>query len=174
MSIEVSLIPIAIAVGLIGRAAGAIAVTGAHYAGESAIAGARYAANGMQLQDGNAAQPIGMFFLETRCKDESLLRAALENYGCRSFVSGEQVDSAIDGKRIVFQRNEQGAFDAVFTGGITVEHAQEFVDNLHDEYTQQVQQQVYRRLLSKAKDRGLELESEEVQQDNSILLTFTV
>lgn len=174
MSIEVSLIPIAIAVGLIGRGVGAIAVTGARYAADTAAAGAQYAANGLQLQAEGTTQSTGLFFLETRCKDEHLLRAALENYGCRSIVSGEQVDSAIDGKRILFQRNEQGAFDAVFTGGITLEHAQQFISDLHEEYTLQVQQQVYRKLMDRAKARGLTLESEEVQDDNSIRLTFTV
>lgn len=114
------------------------------------------------------------FRLGTRMKDEGLLRTALENYGCRSVAMGQTIDSTINGARILFERNERGVFEAVFVGDIPSDHAQTFLADLDEEYTRMVQQQVYQNLLSRARERGLILESEEVQEDNSIVLTLQV
>lgn len=114
------------------------------------------------------------FCLGTRMKDENLLKAALENYGCRSVAMRETIDSTLNGTRILFERNEQGVFEAAFIGDISTEHAQTFLVELDEEYTHLVQQQVYENLLSRARQRGLVMESEEVQEDNSIVLTFKV
>lgn len=114
------------------------------------------------------------FSLETRMKDEELLEAALSNYGCKSVVTGETIDSTLNGARILFERNEQDIFEAVFVGGISTDHARTFVAELDEEYAQLVQQQVYENLLSRARQRGLVMESEEVQEDNSIVVTFKV
>lgn len=114
------------------------------------------------------------FSLETRMKDEELLKAALENYGCKSVVMEETIDSTLDGTRILFERNEQDVFEVVFVGDISTDHARTFVAELDEEYTQLVQQQVYENLLSRARQRGLVMESEEVQEDNSIVVTFRV
>lgn len=114
------------------------------------------------------------FHLRTKIKDEHLLKTALENYGCRTIVTSETIDSAIDGTRILFERNEQNVFEVVFIGEISKDHAQAFLDQLHDEYTHLVQQQVYENLISRARQRGLVIESEEVQEDNSIVVTLEV
>jgi len=114
------------------------------------------------------------FSLETRMKDEELLEAALRNYGCKSVTTGGTIDSTLNGTRILFERNEQGVFEAIFVGDISADHARTFVAELDEEYAQLVHQQVYENLLSRARQRGLVMESEEVQEDNSIVLTFRV
>ena len=107
-------------------------------------------------------------------KDEELLNAALERYGCRSVVMGATVDSALGDTRMVFERDESGVFDALFIGNISTEHAATFLGELDEEYTLLVQQRVYENLLSRARDRGLVVESEEVQVDNSVVITLRV
>ncbi|HEY7033386.1 MAG TPA: hypothetical protein VH482_18745 [Thermomicrobiales bacterium] len=114
------------------------------------------------------------FCLETQFKDGAILQASLEDYGCRSIFTGSKVDSYIGGTQIIFEPSESGVFDAVFVGNIAIEHAQAFIADLHDEYTKRVQREVYQKLISRAKDRGLLLESEAVQDDNSIVLTFAI
>ena len=132
-----------------------------------AIAGAIAARRGPQ-------DDLGSFRLATRMKDEKLLQAALGNYGSQAIVTSESIDSTIDDVRILFERNEHDVFEAVFEGDITVDFAQAFLTQLDEEYTNLVQQQVYNNLLSRARERGLLLESEEVQEDNSIVVTFRV
>jgi hypothetical protein len=145
MSIELALIPIAIAV------AGTIAA-----------------------RRKRAQESPNMFALETRMKDPSMLQAALADYGCQSVMQGDKVDLDVEGARIVFEPNAGGVFEAVFIGNVHPESARQFVLDLHDMYTQQVQQQVYQNLLARASSYGLMLEDEQVEADNSILLTFVV
>ena len=118
--------------------------------------------------------PQDSFRLETRMKDEGLLNAALESYGCRSVVTGGTVDSALGDTRMVFERDERGVFDALFVGDISAEHAGAFLTELNEEYTLLVQQRVYQNLLSRAEERGLVVESEEIQEDNSVMITLRV
>lgn len=145
MSIELALIPIAIAI------AGAV--------------GNRKRA----IQD-----PPNSYRLETRIKDAQLLSRALETLGCQSVILGEGVGSSYHQTQIVFEPTRSGTFDAIFIGNIHLEHAQAFLSDLHDEYARQVQEYVYTNLIVRARERGLVLETAEVQQDNSIVLTFAI
>lgn len=145
MSVSLALIPVAIAV------AGAIA------------------AREERTQDSH-----GSFRLETRMKDGELLTSALQRHGCKSVVVSETIDSALGHTRMVFKRDERGVFGAVFEGEISTEHARTFLAELDEEYTLLVQERVYRNLLSKAKERGILVESEEVQEDNSVVITLRV
>lgn len=112
--------------------------------------------------------------IQTVFRDENHLQKALQNYGCRYVSLGNSIDSSIDGSRILFQRNQQDVFEAVFSGPITFETAQSFINDLQAEYTKEVQQQVYRNLLARSQEHGFVLETEEIQQDNSIVLTFNI
>jgi hypothetical protein len=148
MSIELALLPIAIsAIGAIANRKKPQAVAGNH-----------------------AQNPI---YRETRMKDPELLQFALQNCGCRSVVSGVKVDSAIESARIVFEPVEGNAFIAVFTGDISSIQADDFLADVFMEYTRQVQQQVYRKLMNSATTKGMTLDAEELQDDDSIVLTFS-
>ena len=106
--------------------------------------------------------------------DAHILQAALDSCGCQSVTTGMTVDSEIQGARIIFEPTENGAFNAVFIGGIPAERAEEFLAGLYDQYTRQVQQEVYQKVKERAASKGMVLESEEMQADDSIVLTFCV
>ena len=146
MSVELALLPIAIA------AIGAIA-------------------NRRRAQRQAAETSLS---LDTQMADPRILQAALGNCGCQSVSTGANVDSATPGARIVFEPGENGAFIAVFIGGISSAQAESFLANLYDEYTRLVQQDVYQKVIERAAAKGLVLETEEIQQDDSIVLTFCV
>jgi hypothetical protein len=112
--------------------------------------------------------------LGTRIKDEGLLEEALHNYGCRSVLVGETMSYDVEGRRLVFERSDEGLFEAIFVGEIPDRDARGFLDDLQVEYTHLVQQRVYENLLTRARERGLILESEEVREDNSIVVTLQV
>lgn len=150
MSIELALIPIAIAV-----------------AGTMKERRERARARSLQPE-------VPEFSLATRMKDEVLLQTALENYGCHSVRADDGVTSDVSGSQIRFGRNEQGAFDAAFTGDISPNQAESFLTEVYEQYTLLVQQQVYTRLLARASARGLTFESEYVQPDGSIVMTLLV
>lgn len=145
MSVTLALIPVAIAV------AGAVSTR----------------------KQGREESPRG-FRLETRMKDEELLRTALERYGCKNVVKDESVDAAWGETRMLFERDERGVFHAVFTKDISAENATSFLTELDAEYALLVQENVYRNLISRANEKGLIVESDEILEDNSVVITLRV
>ena len=149
MSIELALLPIAIAT------IGAIA-------------------NRKKSQRSTSALARTSFYRETRMTDPELLQIALQNCGCSSVVSGGAVDSVMQSARIIFEPVEGSAFNAVFTGDLSSEQADQFLADVFTEYTRQVQQQVYQKLKDRAAAKGMILETEQLLDDDSIVLTFHV
>jgi hypothetical protein len=144
MSIEILLIPIAIA------AAGAIKARRENRQGERVLS------------------------VATRARDEALLRRALDNYGCRNVLHDGRIEATSDGRTLMFAPSEDGAFEAVFFGDVDEEMARQFVDDLEHEYGRVVQADTYSRLVHEATNYGFSLEAEEIDADNTIVLTLKV
>ena len=75
---------------------------------------------------------------------------------------------------MIFHSGEDDIFLATFRGNISKENAESYMTEFHDAYTTLVQQRTYQKLLEKIKERNLNLESEKVTEDNSIVLTLLV
>ncbi|ANC79149.1 hypothetical protein JYA63_05235 [Fictibacillus nanhaiensis] len=115
------------------------------------------------------------YTIKTVMKRHHLLQRAIEQYGCKvNELTLQNYETEIGDIKIYFQQDEQGIFEAVFDESVDANDAIEFIENLHTEYKYLIQQETYKALLIKAKDKGLILESEEIQKDRSILLTFNV
>jgi len=120
-------------------------------------------------------QDSNTYKIQTVMKRQHLLQNALNQYGCDiNEINHQNYQTAVGDIKIYFQQNDSGVFEAVFDESVGKEDALEFIDNLHSEYRYLIQQETYKKLLKQASKKGLELESEEIQQDRSILLTFNV
>ena len=124
----------------------------------------------------NRSRPQGekSFLIETAFADEKTLKEALVALGCQGTVSAEGVYSKLGTSRIIFARQQDSRFDALFLGDIKESDACRFVEQLTVEYGKLVQQEVYQRLLEKASQHGLVYEREEILADNSIVVTLQV
>lgn len=115
------------------------------------------------------------YSIQTVMKRQDLLQKAIEQYGCDVYEINEQnCQTEVGNIKIFFRQNDKGIFEAVFDESVKTEDAMEFVDHLHAEYKYLIQQETYQKLLQHAEEKGLELESEVIQKDRSILLTFNV
>ncbi|MEM5007386.1 hypothetical protein ABEP42_13835 [Priestia megaterium] len=115
------------------------------------------------------------YAIKTIMKDAHILQTTLNNYGCAPTIIGDgEMKSEIGNVQILFQQTEQNIFEAVFANEIDVEQAAQFLTNIQEEYGHLVQQETYKKLLERAKQQGLLLETEEVSDTNSIVLTFKV
>lgn len=114
------------------------------------------------------------FRLATKMKDEQLLQETLQNYGSSSEVENEEVTSKIGDAEIVFVKDSQDMYQAYFHESIAIDDAEQFVHNIYEEYTRIVQRKTYEKLLTRAEDEGLILESEETNENESLVLTFEV
>src|SRR5690625_1795148 len=105
------------------------------------------------------------FRLATKMKDEQLLQETLQNYGSSSEVENEEVTSKIGDAEIVFVKDSQDMYQAYFHESIAIDDAEQFVHNIYEEYTRIVQRKTYEKLLTRAEDEGLILESEETNEN---------
>lgn len=117
----------------------------------------------------------GTFYrIDTNMKDEKILEEALHNYGCNVLLNEKNFQSSIGELQMAFQEQEDGTISAIIREDIELEDAEEFLNDIHREYTRIVQNRTYEKLLARAKEEGLILESENKGDDNSIVLTFQV
>ncbi len=112
--------------------------------------------------------------LETKMKDEQLLQETLQNYGSSTEIENDEVTSTIGDTEIIFLKNSQGMYSAHFHEDIPLKDAEEFTDNIYEEYTRVVQRKTYEKLMQRAENEGFILETEETNENESIVLTFQV
>jgi Protein of unknown function (DUF1257) len=115
------------------------------------------------------------FKVRTIMKDEILLQKALEQYGCNvNVLTNDNYETEIAKTKILFQKNNEGVFEAIFDEDVKLEDAKNFIENLTSEYKYVIQQETYRKVIERAKAKGFILESEEIQGDRTITLTLKI
>jgi hypothetical protein len=108
-------------------------------------------------------------------RDPVLLSAAVETAGGRMFGErGGILYGSLGKTALVFAPAEGGAFEVHVDAALPVSDAQAAVAAVDRSYGLQVQQQTYRRVTEHASNHGLSLESEYVDDDDSIVLTLCV
>jgi hypothetical protein len=112
---------------------------------------------------------------KTKMKDALILQEAVINLEYQpNILNKEEMEIQLEDGNIVFQKNEDNTFQVMFSENMSQEQVEAVISEIYDEYTTLVQQQTYEKLLENIKHRNLILESEEVTEDNSIVLTLTV
>ena len=143
MSVVVALIPVALAA--------------------AAAAAARRRAEG----EGHAALAI-----QTRMRDDELIVRALGALGCEAELDASGVRATRNQFEFTFSRGVDGVLEARFGPDVAPDEAEMFVHDLDREYARLVQERVYRRVVERAEKYGMTLESEEIDGDDSIVLTL--
>jgi hypothetical protein len=113
--------------------------------------------------------------IETRWRHVGLLTQALQDLGAGDVSTTEDSTSAtINGVATTFARAEDGSLTAHFPLNTNVEDAVAIVNEVDSSYTRRVQDAVYRRIRAKVTELGYELDSESVQDDETITLVVNV
>ena len=110
----------------------------------------------------------------TRMKNEHLLQEALADSGASVRASsGELVADwgAVEGR---FVKDASGIWAVHFSGSTTSEEAMALVKSVDTAYGRRVQQEVLARLRQRAPEVGMSVESETVEDDQSVTLTLNV
>lgn len=116
-----------------------------------------------------------ILILETRMKDELLLKQALEDWNCsfRSIDHFKEITFPLQGNdEVIFMLNSTGRYSLVLPQTADQTAYEEWLSNVEDSYTHLLQQQVYQKLIERAPENGLILEQEERLADRSIQLTY--
>jgi len=150
MSIEVLLIPLALAV----------------FAG-----GARVVQlNSVPASESATGKPL--IRARTTARDPDLLMSALIELGATVAREGELLVAVIRGCEVRFTPAADGTYVAEMEGVVPEEMLGDDISQLNAEYGLHVQRAVYEKVLSRAERNGLLFESEEREPDGTIVLTF--
>ena len=113
--------------------------------------------------------------VETRWRHAGLLQQALEDLGAEEITATDDSTSAsINGTSVAFTRGGDGVMTAHFPREVDVNDAVAIVGQVDSAYTRRVQDAVYRRIRQRVTDLGYEVDSETVDDDETITLVVNV
>jgi len=117
--------------------------------------------------------PENQFIISSNLKEKSIINQVL-NESYVGYNSKEELEKFRNIGKISFNKTINGTYDFVFTGDYDEEEAKKYVKNISDEYALKVQEQTYLKLIEKIKKEKLNLESEIVDSEDSIILTLNI
>lgn len=122
----------------------------------------------------NQVQELNIF--KTLMRNSHILQESVINLGYQvEILDTHQMEiNTDDGSIILFKKDENDVFQVLVSAKCSQTQIESYLSEIYDEYTTIVQQKTYKKLVEKIKDRNLHLESEEVTEDNSIVLTLVV
>ncbi len=112
--------------------------------------------------------------IETPAKRLDLLKEALTTFGYTIKEDEKNCLAYLGEEKILFEKTEKGNYTALFIGEENQEAAKQKAESIYEHYTRLVQQKAYHTLLQRAKEKGYQLESESIGEDQSIKLSFVV
>jgi hypothetical protein len=113
--------------------------------------------------------------VETRWRHAGLLGRALADLDAQDVsVSSESASATVDGTAVTFVRREDGIMTAHFPRDIDVDRAVHLVNEVDAAYTRRVQDAVYRRIRERVGELGYDIDSESVDDDETITLVVNV
>ena len=90
------------------------------------------------------------------------------------YNSKEELERFTNIGEILPSLNTNATYDIVFVGDYDEREAKEYVKNLQDEYALKVQEKTYEHLLEKIRENDYSLESEMIDNEDSIVLTLNI
>ena len=111
---------------------------------------------------------------ETPFTDKEILIKTLEEHGVKNINDfGDSITCEVEGYTLKFSKKAEGNYSLKITCPENLD-SEEKVEDLNSEYTMNVQESVYLKILDKLKNNNMQLESEEVEDDNTIVLTVNL
>jgi len=111
---------------------------------------------------------------ESHFTDKELLTLALKKNGFQLIENDDHITVSLGESLVLFHRNEAGAFNIYMDSQLQKEQITAFLENLCSSYTAVLQERLYQRVLSRARENGMKLEQEIIHDDNSIELVLKV
>ena len=112
---------------------------------------------------------------ETPFVDKNILLKTLEEHGVINIVEFDNgLSGEVDNYKLHFEKTEESKPYNLRISCLEKDNAEEKVGDLSTEYTMNVQEDAYLHIIDKLKENNMEIESEEVQDDNTIVLTVNI
>lgn len=128
------------------------------------------------LADGVEESPsVSRQSFPTNFRDGQLLQKALEDHGLDYVVQSDgEIVHRSGQSALRFRPIQDGPYSAEIENAPNLRQVFQFLSNLDEDYKRGVQAAVYENLISRIEEKSLTVESEEVLEDNSIVITLNV
>lgn len=113
---------------------------------------------------------------ETPFMDKEILKKTLEEHGVKNINEDGygKISGVVDNYTLSFEKMEEDKPYFIKINCLVTDNAEEKVKDLESEYTLNVQEEAYLSIIDKLKENNMEIEEEEVQDDNTIVLTINI
>ena len=111
----------------------------------------------------------------TNFREGAVLIEALNEFGAKPLKkSNGDIVCKIDNSELLFKQAGDSPFTVEITNSPQLEEVYRYLSDIDDDYKRCVQTVVYEKLLARAAERNLMVESEEILADKTILVTLRV
>lgn len=110
----------------------------------------------------------------TRMRNETLLQRALMDTGATVAASGHVLTASWGATQGRFTKDPSGIWSVHLAGDTDYQHAADLISRVDAHYGRHVQAEVLARLRDRAPAAGMEIESETVEEDDSVTMVLTV
>jgi hypothetical protein len=111
----------------------------------------------------------------TNFRNEQLLVNTLNDYGLQPSVQTDgEVTCRVEQSTLRFRPAEEGPFSVEVENAPNLQQVFQLLSTLDEDYRHAVQAAAYENLMGRVEEKNLVVESEEVLEDNSIVITLNV
>ncbi|MCM3269887.1 hypothetical protein [Paenibacillus elgii] len=110
----------------------------------------------------------------TNFRDGELLFRTLKEFGINPIRIGTAISCKVEQSTLTFQQAEDGPFHVEIQNAPDLQKMFEYLSDLDEDYKRCVQAVVYEKLRNRIAEKNMTIESEEVLEDNSIVVTLNI
>lgn len=119
--------------------------------------------------------PADELIIPTSIRNIEFLLKTLQELGIRQVAVKEDIITAnFSQLSVIYQPDDNGYIGLHFRGNVRQEDAYEFKDLLETQYGKLLQEAVYHQIKQKAEEEGLRLENEQIEENDTITLTYHI
>lgn len=111
--------------------------------------------------------------IPTNIREKNILIKSLSNY-IQRLIDQEQLQDFEDTGSITVEESENGTYNLCFQGYFRQYDIDEIKKEILPEYAEDLQEITYNKIIEKIKENNLNIESEDITNDDSILLTVNI
>jgi hypothetical protein len=111
----------------------------------------------------------------TNFRDGNILTRTLKEFGVNPIQGNNgDISCTVQGTHLTFRQNGDSPFSVEIKNAPRLQDIYMYISDVDDEYKRCVQALVYEKLKQRAAEKNLSVESEEVLEDNSIVITLNI
>jgi len=111
----------------------------------------------------------------TNFRDGTMLMEALLEFGAKPVRrKNGQIICTIENSTLLFTQTDEQPYQVEITNSPMLEDVYQYLSHIDEDYKRCVQTSVYEKLKSRAEEKNMIIEQEEILEDNSIVITLNV